>query len=452
MPHVILQLRLQLTTASRMLAFIIFFCFATIGRAGTGDPAGVSSLIFVPLAVIYAPFYVIDKIANIPSEQLKRNTAKRAEQILANSENIETSGVYFETAFPLRGLFNLLTEGRLPIVEMPVTSAIEAFRWNKRISERLTTFAKEQPYIRFSLATDGNANCLASYRDARPSYFGLVWMRPNTCLAAVPAPVIASELKFQLNADYKTNGELRWEIVRRRDGTVLLAVPYWVEQKEGEPLRTAEGGDAYCETLKKITAHPPTVAGDGRPFVLNSDRTPSLGYVSKVTKIQAKLSKVEDQSGKLTEELKWSIESAFSEAMTTGHPTIVNNALAIIPKNYSIIRLPDFSQNFATDCCVFSTPLIDFVGARVTAVKYSPTLDKQGVLFWQILLTPDTYPEFDGCSFDPNTRASQCKFFSHRIVVSETDLEVYVSVISSAQLPSNLFKLSVPLADLPVIP
>ena len=450
-------------------AAALLFLFLSASARSEGISTGVESLLW-PAIIVASPFIVVKRLLFGSDDGARKSTEKEANQILeAFKEDLPVTGLNMGPLDVRWSLHELLVNRRIPFVEVGAGGTVDWLISETRDPAAFKDLAKQTKILRLSLGQRSSADCFqwkSDYNDftKKPP------VRPGTCLIAIFANEIKSNLRIEVNAAKVSSRELRWDVVDQVTNKVYLSLPFWESQVEGRPLRvvpTDRGGfDPFGKVVSKL-----------RPFGQPGEADPTANphpYVMDWFKDidprrEGKLSKSEVTGTFRSVQGTWefpaavagseSWESGYERAYRTGKPVLLNNSMLIVPSNNLIgpacanqfRNRCDYRKHTLTEIGVITTlsdsaSIITYPEGHVLKTQMRVNVAArsfEGDLIWNFAVTPESLPEevHQVC----NDYKSKCEFSVDAVSLNNSELVIYGRFWRN----SSHFELVVPRSKIP---
>ncbi len=270
----------------RLLNAVVGCCF-TLGSGARAEPVALGGIdnVLWPLVVVTAPFGILQRlIFGSDRDSIAKADARAREQLKKIDKPFETNGLYVGPIHIRDAFYGLLIDAKLPFVELDVTGSKWLFEEMEDPRPLLAEITERQPYIRIELAPSGTPGCV----DLRK--YGRFWHRvhgheiqPASCLSFSFISELSSDLKLSVDFKRAPNRELSWVLQRMTTNEILVSVPFWQRQVEGQPLQASASysvaGDSsvFANLIRKLHPASSVKGVNGRPLVLSRGRNLSFG-------------------------------------------------------------------------------------------------------------------------------------------------------------------------------
>ncbi|HEX5391725.1 MAG TPA: hypothetical protein VFW68_00490 [Rhodocyclaceae bacterium] len=355
------------------------------------------------------------------SDELSSDNAdKEAKAVLAAHPSIPVTGLYVESISVRYGLYGMLVARKLPLVEADLAGSKWLFELAKD-PQTLEERAHGNKYVRLSLGSQESLDCF-NWKSESDNWARAAPVKPGTCLRVEFDNSLVSDARLHINLAKVGKRELRWEITQIKGNASLIAIPFWIPQVSGYPLnfgvhyQSVGDSSAFSDLMKKLVPSTPHLDADGRPYVLDWDRSgirrelPFSKYINATAVVRRSSESLDDAKDRED----W--EQAYHRAKQRRQPTLINNHFIVLPESDQIYGdWNDFEKRFVTDCCVFSLK-------PSGPLKYPTVVTGErftGEPFWHLNLNPGSHPdEVSWCTNSPET----CYFETDGIKVTNSEL------------------------------
>lgn len=459
----------------RATALLLLSLSGSVRSAGVST--GVEGLFLWPAIIVSSPFIVVKRLLFGSDDGARKSTEKEANRILeAFKEDLPATGIYMGPLDVRWSLDEMLVSRRIPFVEVGPGETVDWLISESRDPTAFKDLAKQATTLRLALGKRGSADCFqwkSDYNDftTKPP------VRPGTCLTAVFANQIKSNLRIEVNAAKVSDRELRWEVVDQVTNKVYLSLPFWESQVEGRPLRVVptdrRGLDPFGKVVSKLK--PIGLPGEADPTA-NSHPYVMSWFKEIDPRRESRLSQSEITGTFRQVQEKWELpvirssseswESAYERAYRTGKPVLLNNSMLIVPST-SLIG-PACANPFRNRCNYRQHTLTEIgvittihEGARITKYPEGRVLKTQmrvnvaarsfdGDLIWNFAVTPESLPvEAHIC----NDLENGCGFSADAVLLKNSELVIYGRFWGNpsvkTELPDIHFELVVPRSAIP---
>lgn len=459
--------RIKRTSRTLILAALVSCIQARGAPINTGVEA-----IFWPAVIIAGPFLLVHDLLFGSDTSARESAEKEATRILkAHEDQIPTNGLYTGSVNLRWALYGMLVESRLPFIEVNTAGSAWLLSMAK-MPAPLIAQAEQHKYIRLSLGKRDDPHCL-TWANSSYDWTNKPPVRPGTCVLAVFDDDLQSNIQLNVDASRVSSRKLRWELVDRSTGKVLLSVPFWEPQTEGQPVhvsatyRYADEIDIFASVLRKLS---PTLApqgADGRPFVMNHMDEPRHEPFKGISTVAGEFRSLElDWSAIPEPRVNETWEEGYQRAVATGQPVIINHTLLVVPKEdmvRSACLAPGWcgSANFVSDVGVLSVRHeAAYLERESVRSPYHGSLTHQmyvdvqgrtlnGQLLWFVKIEPTALPQpFQRCM----DFKLACYFYPKQ--ATTTNQELVIRGVFGAQnyqgepMPKDEYELVVPLSRL----
>lgn len=456
------------------LAKLIAASLLSVGmsvRAAAPDP-GIGSLLW-PLVIIASPFIVVHDLIYGTDDGARSEADAKANAIFAtNDEQIPVKGLYTASLDLTSSIKGMLVESRLPFIEVSTVGSAWLLRQAMN-PQPLVAQAQNFPYMRLSLGEKNQPNCFA-WASASKEFTAAPPVSPSTCLLVTFTSELQSDLQLDVDTTLVSKRELRWVLIDRINNRTLLSVPFWNTQSDGQPLQafalyqSASDNNSFSRIIKKLNPKAISVRTDGRPFVLNRMLEPTANE----SLLPRALVQGRFRESKLTwglvgaadKQATW--EKGYSQGVSSGSPTIMNDELVFDPKSSTVGRACAFppgedrcrlAWKFATNLGLISTS--ESASNQAPIYKTPKTNEEKrdmrlnlairtyhGQLFWLGEIGVQSYPD----SYQVCTDGQYlCLFYPSQAITTEEELIIHGSLVAAIGYGQRgSFELVVPLKSL----
>ena len=413
-----------------------------------GDPTGISEL-FMPFVYLLRPVYMVKTLLFGSDEKSRLNTEAEANRIISElKEPIPVKGLYVGTLNLKFSISGILIDSRIPFVETDIAAAQWLIEQAAQPKE-LMAGASGNVYLRVSLGEKGNLHCL-KWKSPNDDWANKVPLRPGTCLKVTFEKNLLSEVELRVNTEKVPNRQLRWELLDRTSGKVLLSLPFWQPQTENSPLSVSTNyreryeNSPFSKFIKMLKPSPENLNSDGKSFVLSWNDPHYHGHVETVY-LTAKTTPASVAWPEM-ERKNESYEQGYRRAYDSNKAVLINNHLVFLPKLDKVGNQWPFTFGpRAVDDRFFVTA--QYQPGKLNVKIFGYLYD--GAQLWNAEIAPDIIPEDVKVCEEKN---SSCYFFPSAIRITGDSL----IVLGSYELPRNqhskkIYEWSVPLDRLPKV-
>jgi hypothetical protein len=401
--------RTSLREKSRYLLRRQLFLVALLGAPtsvigeGVALTGGVERLV-LPFAYVLAPFFLARDALYGSDDDARKALEKQREDILGKSKiAFAVDGIAGdELAISESAVYGMLVNRQMSFIESTVNDA----GWLLTLAkdpEKFALLAANRRIVRISLGIEGDPDCFQQKAD-RHSWIKKPPVRPDTCLLVVFSDTLRAEYKVRLDSSKASKRALYWEIVRAINDEVVLRLPFWEPQYEGQPLRVDtrfflhKSGSyrpfiaAYTSLLNTFVKKQVEAPADATPSRIIPWGRGSYEVVGKYgpalpppQRFSVVLAPNEAPKSPTVVPSDWPDFYRYTQA--TGQPQINSNLLVFDPKRDLLVQHDPqkYGPSMVTDCCrihVRNTGLLD-VPIQITAVTH------EGVGLWNYQIVTD---------------------------------------------------------------
>jgi hypothetical protein len=387
--------------------------------------------------------------------------------LAAHTAPIPVRGLYTGSMNLHAALYGMLVESRLPFIEIRSDSGAAWLLTLVKDSQPLINQTEQYRYIRLSLGKQGAPNCLTWLSSVEDWTTGPP-VRPHTCVLAQFTNDIESDIELHVDASKASSRRLSWELIDRAKGKLLLSIPFWQRQNEGQPLqvdatyRSADEDYTFIRVLRTLLPLAVPRDQDGRPYVMNRIDEPSSNEsVVEQTKIRGEFRAPRlDWAAFETPRTDQSWSDAYAKAFNTGKPVIINNNYLVIPGSDKVGYA---CANPARNNCSFANSFVSDIGVLTVHGEASQEAFKDanlpaqgmvvtvaarnfsGKLLWFVSINPGSLPLSHQHCKDFSLK---CAFYPLNATTTAQELVIRGTLVDRKLLRQE-YELVVPLAELP---
>lgn len=455
--------------AKLLVASLISVGFS-VGAATTD--VGIGPLLW-PVVIIASPFIVVHDLIYGSDNGARSEADAKANAIFAtHDEKFPVKGIYTASLELTSALEGMLVESRLPFVEVSTNGSAWLLRQAMN-PQPLIDQATKFPYMRLSLGQKGQPNCFAWASDSK-IFTTAPPVSPGTCLLVSFTNELQSDLQLNVDATLVSKRKLQWVLIDRISNRNLLSIPFWNTQFAGHPLQafalyqSASDNNSFSRIIKKLNPTAISTRTDGKPIVLNRMLEPTANesqLPKAFTQGQFRESK-RTWAPVVAADSQTTWEEAYSQAVSSGSPTIMNDALIFDPKSSTVGRACAFppgddrcrlAWKFATNLGLISTS--ETGSNQYPTNKISKTDEArrdmrlnlairtyQGRLVWFGEVGVQSFPDgYQVCTDGQYL----CLFYPNQAITTEEDLIIHGSLVAAIGYGQRgSFELVVPLKSL----